>query len=168
MSLLQSLMSWYLSIMVVYRSNLNSPRLAFFISGTLSWPCLQRAQDGIGPHVFARILSMFFVIIAMPYSVASWMVRRVVCPIFHSSPMIYGLGIYLGKFLCSPMPTIVGGAADPPSAVSKNLNELEEKLDSLCKKPFEMQQVLNATISRVDAIEAELISTKKVSLFCLI
>ncbi|XP_072990143.1 phosphatidylinositol/phosphatidylcholine transfer protein SFH12-like isoform X2 [Typha latifolia] len=51
------------------------------------------------------------------------------------------------------------------SAVVKRLGELEEKVNILSMKPAEMpsekEQMLKAAVSRVDALEAELASTKK-------
>ncbi|XP_047309234.1 phosphatidylinositol/phosphatidylcholine transfer protein SFH6-like isoform X2 [Impatiens glandulifera] len=51
------------------------------------------------------------------------------------------------------------------SSVIKRLGELEVKVDTLNAKPLEMphekEELLNAAICRVDALEAELISTKK-------
>lgn len=55
--------------------------------------------------------------------------------------------------------------ADLLSSVLKRLGELEEKIDELQAKPSEMpsekEELLNAAVRRVDALEAELISTKK-------
>ena len=52
------------------------------------------------------------------------------------------------------------------SSVLKKLGELEEKVDTLQAKPSEMpcekEELLNAAVCRVDALEAELIATKKV------
>ncbi|XP_020973636.1 phosphatidylinositol/phosphatidylcholine transfer protein SFH8 isoform X3 [Arachis ipaensis] len=51
------------------------------------------------------------------------------------------------------------------SSVMKRLGELEEKVDTLQSKPSEMpyekEELLNAAVCRVDALEAELIATKK-------
>nr|GEX12611.1 phosphatidylinositol/phosphatidylcholine transfer protein SFH8-like isoform X2 [Tanacetum cinerariifolium] len=51
------------------------------------------------------------------------------------------------------------------SSVLKRLGELEEKVDTLKDKPSEMpcekEELLNAAVCRVDALEAELIATKK-------
>ncbi|OIV97542.1 hypothetical protein TanjilG_12299 [Lupinus angustifolius] len=47
----------------------------------------------------------------------------------------------------------------------KRLDELEEKVSTLqskpCKMPYEKEELLNAAVCRVDALEAELIATKK-------
>ncbi|XP_027357096.1 phosphatidylinositol/phosphatidylcholine transfer protein SFH8-like isoform X2 [Abrus precatorius] len=52
-----------------------------------------------------------------------------------------------------------------PSSTLKRLGELEEKVDTLQSNlnvmPHEKEELLNAAIYRVDALEAELISTKK-------
>ncbi|KAJ6797118.1 phosphatidylinositol/phosphatidylcholine transfer protein SFH6-like isoform X2 [Iris pallida] len=55
--------------------------------------------------------------------------------------------------------------ADLLSSVLKRLGELEEKIDVLQAKPSEMpsekEELLTAAVRRVDAVEAELITTKK-------
>ncbi|KAL0924984.1 hypothetical protein M5K25_003283 [Dendrobium thyrsiflorum] len=55
--------------------------------------------------------------------------------------------------------------ADLLSSVLKRLGELEEKIDILQSKPSEMphekEELLNAAVRRVDALEAELIATKQ-------
>lgn len=56
--------------------------------------------------------------------------------------------------------------ADIFSSVLKRLAELEEKIEAVQSKPSEMpsekEELLNAAVRRVDALEAELIVTKKV------
>ncbi|KAI3525358.1 hypothetical protein L2E82_51605 [Cichorium intybus] len=51
------------------------------------------------------------------------------------------------------------------NSVLKRLGELEEKVDTLntkpSKMPYEKEELLNAAVCRVDALEAELIATKK-------
>ncbi|CAN8328786.1 unnamed protein product [Cochlearia groenlandica] len=55
--------------------------------------------------------------------------------------------------------------ADLLNSVLKKLTELEEKIGTLQSKPSEMpyekEELLNAAVCRVDALEAELIATKK-------
>ncbi|KAI0513351.1 hypothetical protein KFK09_009368 [Dendrobium nobile] len=55
--------------------------------------------------------------------------------------------------------------ADLLSSVLKRLGELEEKIDILQSKPSEMphekEELLNASVRRVDALEVELIATKQ-------
>ncbi|KAF6154620.1 hypothetical protein GIB67_020127 [Kingdonia uniflora] len=55
--------------------------------------------------------------------------------------------------------------ADLLSSVLKKLGELEEKVDTLQAKPAEMpsekEELLNAAVCRVEALEAELIATKR-------
>ncbi|MQL92682.1 hypothetical protein Taro_025307, partial [Colocasia esculenta] len=63
----------------------------------------------------------------------------------------------------SPMPGFT--ETDILSSVLKRLGELEEKVVILQSKPLEMpsekEELLNAAVRRVDALEAELIATKK-------
>lgn len=73
-----------------------------------------------------------------------------------------------------PSPTPSFTEAELLSSVVKRLGELEEKVTTLQEKPSEMpyekEELLNAAVYRVDALEAELIATKKVlsisTLFC--
>ncbi|KAK4274059.1 hypothetical protein QN277_017348 [Acacia crassicarpa] len=57
------------------------------------------------------------------------------------------------------------GARSAPTLL-KRLSELEEKVETLQSKPFEMpsekEELLNAVVCWVYALEAELIATKKV------
>lgn len=68
----------------------------------------------------------------------------------------------------SPAPSYT--EKDVLSSMVRRLGELEEKVQALETKPsempFEKEELLNAAVRRVDALEAELISTKKVGLFC--
>ena len=65
-----------------------------------------------------------------------------------------------------PSPTPGFAEADLFSAVLQRLGELEEQVQMLQEKPSEMpcekEELLNAAVRRVDALEAELIVTKKV------
>lgn len=82
--------------------------------------------------------------------------------------------------LTFPLEPLTSGAHRPPSSpgpgfreaelssVLGRLRDLEETMVSLQAKPSEMpsekEELLNAAVRRVDALEAELIATKKVSL----
>lgn len=67
---------------------------------------------------------------------------------------------------CPPSPIAKVTEAELLSNVMKRLGELEEKVDTLqskpSKMPYEKEELLNAAVCRVDALEAELIATKKV------
>ncbi|KAH9620664.1 hypothetical protein KSS87_021204 [Heliosperma pusillum] len=64
-----------------------------------------------------------------------------------------------------PSPAPAYSEANLLSNVMKRLGELEEKVDTLqskpSKMPYEKEELLNAAVCRVDALEAELIATKK-------
>lgn len=63
----------------------------------------------------------------------------------------------------SPVPDLT--ETDLLNSVTKKLTELEGKIGTLQSKPNEMpyekEELLNAAVCRVDALEAELIATKK-------
>lgn len=69
----------------------------------------------------------------------------------------------------SPAPRLT--KAEVISSALKRLGELEEKVDMLQSKPnvmpYEKEELLNAAVYRVDALEAELIATKKVNCMSL-
>ncbi|XP_059433735.1 phosphatidylinositol/phosphatidylcholine transfer protein SFH8-like [Corylus avellana] len=64
-----------------------------------------------------------------------------------------------------PSPTPAYTKAALMSSMLKRLGELEEKVGTLQSKPSEMpyekEELLNAAVCRVDALDAELIATKK-------
>lgn len=70
-----------------------------------------------------------------------------------------------------PSPSPGYTEADLLSSVLKRLGELEGKVDMLQSKPSELpcekEELLNAAVRRVDALEAELIATKKVCFWTL-
>lgn len=65
-----------------------------------------------------------------------------------------------------PSPAPGFSKTDLVSSALKRLGDLEEKVDMLQAKPsampYEKEELLNAAVYRVDALEAELIATKKV------
>lgn len=65
-----------------------------------------------------------------------------------------------------PSPTPTYSEASLSSSILKRLGELEEKVNILESRPsvmpYEKEEILNASVYRVDALEAELIATKKV------
>lgn len=66
-----------------------------------------------------------------------------------------------------PSPTPAYTEAELLSGVLKRLGELEEKVNSIQEKPSEMpyekEELLMGAVCRVEALEAELIATKKVN-----
>ncbi|ESQ46056.1 hypothetical protein EUTSA_v10000082mg [Eutrema salsugineum] len=63
----------------------------------------------------------------------------------------------------SPVPDLT--ETELLTSVMKKLTELEDKIGTLqskpCEMPYEKEELLNAAVCRVDALEAELIATKK-------
>ncbi|KAE9603477.1 hypothetical protein Lal_00002072 [Lupinus albus] len=68
------------------------------------------------------------------------------------------------KEVCPPSSTATVAEENLLPSMLKRLDELEEKVGILqskpCKMPYEKEELLNAAVCRVDALEAELIATK--------
>ncbi|KAL2512309.1 Phosphatidylinositol/phosphatidylcholine transfer protein SFH8 [Abeliophyllum distichum] len=71
----------------------------------------------------------------------------------------------LKEELRPPSPTPAFSEGEMLSSVLKRLGKLEEKVNTLQTKPFvmpcEKEELLHAAVCRVEALEAELIATKK-------
>ncbi|KAG7966662.1 hypothetical protein I3843_08G060700 [Carya illinoinensis] len=110
--------------------------------GTSSFPSMEKAPERIQTQIWAAVVAFFLTLITLLRSVA-----------FQEK--------------CHPPSPAPGfaDAADLLSSASKRLGKLEEKVDMLLAKPFEMpyekEELLNSAVCRVDALEAELIATKK-------
>ncbi|XP_041018937.1 phosphatidylinositol/phosphatidylcholine transfer protein SFH8 isoform X2 [Juglans microcarpa x Juglans regia] len=118
--------------------SLQEPRAS---EGTGSLPRTEKASEGIFSRVWATLVAFFITLITLLRSVA-----------------------FQEEFQPpSPAPRLTD--ADLLSSALKRLGELEEKVDMLQAKPFEMpyekEELLNAAVCRVDGLEAELIATKK-------
>lgn len=90
----------------------------------------------------------------------------------NTSPQEFTVDTISRKEICPPLSTPTSTKTDLLSSVLKRLGELEETVDTLKAKPSEMpyekEELLNAAVCRVDALEAELIATKKVKLITYI
>lgn len=67
-------------------------------------------------------------------------------------------------YFCSPTPRNHGEncLSDTLQKIRKLEAEVDVLLENSCKMPKDKEDLLNAAVCRVDALEAELISTKKV------
>ncbi|GMH13903.1 hypothetical protein Nepgr_015744 [Nepenthes gracilis] len=122
---------------------------------------------GMHIHICAVLLAVFMAVFAL----CRWALLKVTSKIpscvpdyVHSMPALT-VEPDSKKESQSPSPTHQCMGSDPCSTVMRRLGELEEKVNNLEAKPVQMplekEELLNAAISRVDALEAELIATKK-------
>lgn len=139
-----------------------------FIAGIISRPCMEKDPEGLCAKIWGALITFFLVIASLLRSLASRVTRKLpdsVSNCGHNIPNLTPVLISEEEFRPpSPAPRLT--EADFCSSVLKRLAELEEKVDLLRSKPFKMphekEELLNAAVCRVDAVEAELIATKKV------
>ena len=129
-------------------------------------PDTQKTPEGIQARMWVA-LSIFFLTVLT-------LLRQVAYPVTKKFP---ALSSNDDKSTSKPPPDTTNMEVLPPSSTPscteenllpsmlKRLGELEEKVDTLQSKPSEMpyekEELLNAAVCRVDALEAELIATKK-------
>ena len=131
-------------------------------------PNTEKTPEGVHVRIFVAVVAFFMTLLTLFRSLASQATKRLpltlsVCD--QSSPEPASDATQ--KEEChSSSPTPAFTEADLLSSVLKRLGELEEKVDTLQAKPsvmpYEKEELLNAAVCRVDALEAELIATKKV------
>lgn len=130
-------------------------------------PNTEKTPEGVHVRIFVAVVAFFMTLLTLFRSLGSQVTKRLpltlsVCD--QSSPEPAPDATQ--KEEChSSSPTPAFTEADLLSSVLKRLGELEEKVDTLQAKPsvmpYEKEELLNAAVCRVDALEAELIATKK-------
>jgi hypothetical protein len=131
---------------------------------------MSRPSDSSWDKIVATLMACLMAIVMLVRSVKDLVTRRL--PYKGGSEEIHST-LYpdpIQKEEFRPPSPIPGFAeADLFAVVLQRLGELEEKVQMLQEKPSEMpcekEELLNAAVRRVDALEAELIVTKKV-IFC--
>ncbi|GLT86196.1 hypothetical protein SLE2022_043520 [Rubroshorea leprosula] len=132
---------------------------------TITLPEAPKTPEGVRAHVLVTLMAFFVTLITLFHSM--------MCRVIKKLPSTSGHG----ENISEPNPETQKEDVSPPSSspslsqadllssVLKRLGELEEKVDTLQAKPSEMpyekEELLNAAVCRVDALEAELIATKK-------
>lgn len=130
----------------------------------------QKNPDGIRGHIWALLLGLSMTFFTLFHSLVFKVAKRLPDSLADQTQFSTELeGRQVPEELDrppSPAPEISKTAL--LSSVLTKLDELEGKVDTLQAKPHEMpcekEELLNAAVCRVDALEAELISTKKVLL----
>lgn len=135
--------------------------------GTLQQPDIPTNPEGIRGRVLVALMAFFLTFLTLFRSVASRVTKKLPNTLDNHDqsipkPAFDATNKEEGR---SPSPTAPFTGADLLPSVLKKLVELEEKVDILQAKPSEMpyekEELLNAAVCRVDALEAELIATKK-------
>ncbi|XP_031392926.1 phosphatidylinositol/phosphatidylcholine transfer protein SFH8-like [Punica granatum] len=135
--------------------------------GIAPQPETPKAPEGVRARMFLAIVAFFMTFLTLFRSFASHVTKKLSQPLPEADQSIPELALdAVQKEECRPpSPTPAFTEADLLASVVKRLGELEEKVDTLQAKPSEMpyekEELLNAAVCRVDALEAELIATKK-------
>ncbi|XP_028068889.1 phosphatidylinositol/phosphatidylcholine transfer protein SFH8-like isoform X2 [Camellia sinensis] len=136
--------------------------------GTLPLPDTQKTPEGFQARILAVFMAFFMTLFTLCHaSVASRVTKKLPDTSSDHNQKNHELSpdsLPKEEFR-PPSPALSFSEAELLSSVLKRLGELEEKVDTLQAKPSEMpcekEELLNAAVCRVDALEAELIATKK-------
>ncbi|GKU89975.1 hypothetical protein SLEP1_g4042 [Rubroshorea leprosula] len=146
-----------------YHQNLSNSR------GTSLLSTVENNSEGFLTKIWAVVITFFITFLALIQKLAFQLTKKSHMPdLACAIPDPNAESMHKEEFhdSCPSSPTPRYTAAELVPSVLRRLDELEEKVEMLRSKPFEMpgekEELLNAAIHRVDALEAELIATKKV------
>lgn len=139
-------------------------------AGTLIEPAAQMGPEKLQSRITMMLMAFFMTVFALFTLMMSRVTKKL-----PSTPSEEAKNTQEFSFDAStkeefrpPSPTPSFKEAEVINSVLKRLGELEEKVDTLNSKPstmpYEKEELLNAAVCRVDALEAELIATKKVNI----
>ncbi|XVE69838.1 hypothetical protein DITRI_Ditri10aG0023800 [Diplodiscus trichospermus] len=125
---------------------------------------VQQTPKGIYGHITALVISFLTLFSVIRTMVLHLVKKQSVTDLTCSTPDQHVESTYKEETR-PPSPAPRFTEADLLSSVVRRLGDLEEKVEMLQSKRFEMphekEELLNAAVYRVDALEAELIATKK-------
>ncbi|GMY05742.1 phosphatidylinositol/phosphatidylcholine transfer protein SFH8 [Fagus crenata] len=130
-------------------------------------PDTQKTPEGIRARFFVAVMTFFMTLFTIFRSVAGRVTNKLpeTRPNHDQNTPAFTPDATNHEEFRPPSPTPTYLEAELLSSVLKKLGELEEKVDMLQSKPsampYEKEELLNAAVCRVDALEAELIATKK-------
>lgn len=131
-------------------------------------PDPEQSPEGIRSQIFVAVMAFLMTFITLFRSFATNVTKRLPLTLSENEQSSQIAQEKPKEQLRPPSPTPAFTEADLLSSVLRKLAELEEKVVTLQAKPTEMpyekEELLNAAVCRVDALEAELIATKKVGL----
>ncbi|XP_022896712.1 phosphatidylinositol/phosphatidylcholine transfer protein SFH8-like isoform X2 [Olea europaea var. sylvestris] len=127
----------------------------------------QKAPEGLSARILAALLAFFMTLFVFFRTLSCRGTKKLPDASSHHKQTIqeFSLDTSTKEEFRPPSPTPQFTEAELLSSVLKRLGELEEKVNTLQEKPSQMphekEELLNAAVCRVDALEAELIATKK-------
>lgn len=138
-------------------------------------PAAQKPPEAYSAKIFVLLVGIFMTMYTFLFSMAGQVTKRI-SDKSASDPrqghQEQEINATMKEEFRPPSPIKSLTHEDAFSSVVKRLCELEEKVDTLQSKPsampFEKEELLNAAVCRMDALEAELIATKRVSSHALL
>lgn len=125
-----------------------------------------RTVEGFNARVYAVIMSFLLALLALFHSVPYWVIKKLPSSMSGNAHDILVSTTQPSEVSRPPSTALTYANIELLSSVWKRLGRLEQRVDILQAKPHAMphekEELLNAAICRVDALEAELITTKKV------
>lgn len=146
---------------------------SFSAGKTIPLPEKQMSKTGLKARMYAMLMLVFTTLVALFHTVTFHAAKKLPKTVSDYTNFIdLTVEPMPMEDFRPPSPTPEFCEADLLSSVLKKLGELELKVDTLQAKPSEMpcekEELLNAAVCRVDALEAELIATKKVHCLLLL
>ena len=149
-----------------------SLRRSFISKGTPRAPHIdtENVPEGIRAKIWVALTVFFLTLFTLFQSVACRVTKQLsaASSIDEQSTREPILDTTNQEDASPPSPTAQLMERDLLPSMLKRLGELEEKVNTLQSKPYEMpyekEELLNAVVYRVDALEAELIATNKTCL----
>ncbi|XP_016539770.2 phosphatidylinositol/phosphatidylcholine transfer protein SFH8 isoform X1 [Capsicum annuum] len=127
----------------------------------------QKSVEGFRARVLGLLMTFFMTVMILFRSVTCRVTKKLQDASTVEDPVVQDFTFDASpkEEFRPPSPTPAFTEAQLLSVVLKRLGELEDKVNTLQEKPSEMPyekaELLNAAVCRVDALEAELIATKK-------
>ncbi|XP_028773493.1 phosphatidylinositol/phosphatidylcholine transfer protein SFH8 isoform X1 [Neltuma alba] len=147
--------------------NQASLQRSYTSKGAPPLPDIQKTPEGIRARIWVALTVFFLTVFTLFRSVACHVTKKLPAAARKDDQSTSETALDISnKDDCRPpSPTAVCTEADLLPSMLKRLSELEEKVETLQSKPsampLEKEELLNAAVYRVDALEAELIATKK-------
>ncbi|XP_060176136.1 phosphatidylinositol/phosphatidylcholine transfer protein SFH8-like isoform X2 [Lycium barbarum] len=127
----------------------------------------QKPAEGLSARILGLLMAAFMTLLMIFRSVLCRITKKLPDPSIGQDQAVqeFTFNANSNEEFRPPSPTPAFTEAQLLSSVLKKLGELEDKVNTLQEKPSEMpyekEELLNAAVCRVDALEAELIATKK-------
>ncbi|GFP85897.1 phosphatidylinositol/phosphatidylcholine transfer protein sfh8 [Phtheirospermum japonicum] len=144
-----------------------SPQMLYISKDTFPTPDSQKAQEKFHARLMTTLMTFFMTFFLFFRSLSCRVTKKLPDASLQNEQINqeFSFDTSPKEEFRPPSPTPSFTEAELLSSVMKRLGELEEKVDTLQSKPSEMpcekEELLNAAVYRVDALEAELIATKK-------